>query len=49
MVTSPKDALIFLGVVEAYGKFIPNLGILAVPLNTLTTLSKPGFDKYREC
>jgi hypothetical protein len=32
--------------VGAYQKFIPNLGKLAAPLNTLATLSKPEFDKH---
>lgn len=49
MVSSPKDTRIFLGLVGAYRKFIPNLGVLAAPLNTLTTLSKPEFDTYMDC
>jgi hypothetical protein len=37
---------IFLGLGRAYQNFIPNLGVLASPLNALTTLSRPEFDKY---
>jgi hypothetical protein len=46
MVTSLKDTHIFLGLGGAYRKFIPDFGVLAIPLNFLTTLLKPEFDSH---
>jgi hypothetical protein len=37
-----------LGLVGIYRKFIANLGVLASPINLLTILSKPEFEKYME-
>jgi hypothetical protein len=42
----PKDANIILGLIEAEGIFKPNLNILAMPLNLLTTLLKSNFERY---
>jgi hypothetical protein len=42
----PNDARTFLGFVGAYRKYIPDLGILAIPLNDLATLLNPELDIY---
>jgi hypothetical protein len=46
IVRSPKEVKMFLGLAGAYRKFIPNLGSLAAPIDTLTTSSKAEFDEY---
>jgi hypothetical protein len=48
LVSFPKDARIFLGLVGAYGKFILNLEELAAPLNKLIIFTKPEFDSYTD-
>jgi hypothetical protein len=38
----------FLGLVDAYRIFMPNLGELTVPIHILTMLSKVEFNNYME-
>jgi hypothetical protein len=45
-VDSAKETRISLELVRVYWKFLPNLGILAKPLNALTILLKWEFRAY---